>query len=35
MLTWLYIHDIAVADLGFSEGGFCYIIAREACAKNL
>ena len=23
----------AVADLGFVEGGFCYILAREACAK--
>ena len=27
--------DIPVADLGFSEGGFCYSIAREARAKKL
>ena len=33
-----YMHGmktIAVADLGFSEGGFCYSIAREARAKIL
>ena len=24
------IHTSTVADLGFSEGGFCYSIAREA-----
>ena len=26
---------VSVADLGFSEGGFCYSIAREARVKNL
>ena len=25
---------VTVADLGFSEGGFCYSIAREASVKN-
>ena len=24
---------MTVADAGFLEGGFCYIIARKACAK--
>ena len=28
------LSDETVADLGFSEGGFCYIIAREKIATT-
>ena len=24
---------MSLADLGYLEGGFCYTLAREACAK--
>ena len=30
-----YCKETSVVDLGFSEGGFCYNIAREVRTKNV